>query len=362
MPPMVKLKNITQKVVSSINFLSGSSRRQWYRYAQHRPLTAVLCYHNVTCELGRNDSFDFEEGITAKDFEAQLKFMLRYFRPVRPSQVHLEDDNPLPRFAVTFDDGLENNFSVAAPILKKLEIPAAFYVVSDYVGTDKVFWWERLAYILRSTHKPSLLTKPFIPDSWKHTDVPDEFQLNNFHTREKTHTELCLLLKQGHHREIDPIIEIIEEILEIEGPTTGREFPLMDWNQLKELSRQGFEIGGHSASHMNLGKADAGDLEREIANSIKEIESHLKQKVLTFAYPYGRSNNRTNHAEEVVGSSGCLSAFTFERQLVVGNQNKFALPRISFKKGWSCACAFHIHNAFLATKSCQESIKGSQIQ
>ena len=80
--------------------------------------------------------------------------MLRYFKPVKPSEAFLDENTPGLRFAVTFDDGLEDNYKVAAPILARLGVPAAFYVVSDYVGTDKTFWWKTLAFIFRATKKP----------------------------------------------------------------------------------------------------------------------------------------------------------------------------------------------------------------
>ena len=43
-------------------------------------------------------------------------------------RMHYEEGHPLPpkSFAVTFDDGFENNLTVAAPVLVGLKIPATF--------------------------------------------------------------------------------------------------------------------------------------------------------------------------------------------------------------------------------------------
>jgi peptidoglycan/xylan/chitin deacetylase (PgdA/CDA1 family) len=43
---------------------------------------------------------------------------------------------------ITFDDGYRDNFLYAAPILKKYNVPATFFVTSGYIGTDKVFPWD----------------------------------------------------------------------------------------------------------------------------------------------------------------------------------------------------------------------------
>jgi peptidoglycan/xylan/chitin deacetylase (PgdA/CDA1 family) len=44
--------------------------------------------------------------------------------------------------AVTFDDGYRDNFDLAAPVLEKLSLPATFFVVTQWMGTDIVPWWD----------------------------------------------------------------------------------------------------------------------------------------------------------------------------------------------------------------------------
>src|SRR5438046_566664 len=43
--------------------------------------------------------------------------------------------------AITFDDGYRDNFENAVPVLEKLSVPAPFFVVSQWIGTDVVPWW-----------------------------------------------------------------------------------------------------------------------------------------------------------------------------------------------------------------------------
>ncbi len=45
--------------------------------------------------------------------------------------------------AITFDDGYRDNFENAAPVLEELRLPATFFVVSQWMGTDVVPWWDR---------------------------------------------------------------------------------------------------------------------------------------------------------------------------------------------------------------------------
>ena len=46
---------------------------------------------------------------------------------------------PAGAFAVTFDDGYENNFTHARPILKELNVPATIFVATKYLDSDRPF-------------------------------------------------------------------------------------------------------------------------------------------------------------------------------------------------------------------------------
>src|SRR5262245_41899615 len=147
----VKLARTLHKLTSPLLYASGGYFRRWHTRARRQPFTIVLIYHPVVPEgTLASKRFGIERSLPARVFDAQLRFMLRHFVPVRASQA--QDPSPAPmRFAVTLDDGYEDNFRVAAPILQRLGVPATFYVVSDFVGTDRLFWWEQLAEMIRST-------------------------------------------------------------------------------------------------------------------------------------------------------------------------------------------------------------------
>ena len=50
---------------------------------------------------------------------------------------------------LTFDDGYQNNFSEALPVLQDLEVPGVFYVATDYITHRMPYWFDRLDFALQ---------------------------------------------------------------------------------------------------------------------------------------------------------------------------------------------------------------------
>jgi len=65
---------------------------------------------------------------------------------------------------------------------------------------------------------------------------------------------------------------------------------LMGWKQLAELADSGVEIGSHSLTHPDLTRLDAQACERELHESLEELQQKLQVPVESFAYPFGFMN------------------------------------------------------------------------
>jgi peptidoglycan/xylan/chitin deacetylase (PgdA/CDA1 family) len=79
-------------------------------------------------------------------FERYCRFFRRHFNVIslRALVSKLERREVLTRdLAITFDDGYRDNFEHAAPVLERLGLPATFFVVSQWISSDVVPWWDR---------------------------------------------------------------------------------------------------------------------------------------------------------------------------------------------------------------------------
>ncbi len=79
-------------------------------------------------------------------FERHCRFFSRHFRVIALADLvkKLERGESLNRhLAITFDDGYRDNFENALPVLEKLSLPATFFVVSQWIGSEAWPWWDR---------------------------------------------------------------------------------------------------------------------------------------------------------------------------------------------------------------------------
>jgi peptidoglycan/xylan/chitin deacetylase (PgdA/CDA1 family) len=97
-------------------------------------------------------------------------------------------------------------------------------------------------------------------------------------------------------------------------------------SQIKELSQyKNIEFGSHSYSHKNLQKLTLKDLEFEILDSKKWLEDNLNLPIRTFAYPFGKYDDRSL---KILKSSDYNHAFNTKFGFVNNKKNNFEIPRI----------------------------------
>jgi peptidoglycan/xylan/chitin deacetylase (PgdA/CDA1 family) len=102
----------------------------------------VIAFHRVNDQLPG-------DGLTCggAKFEAFCRFFRRYFTVVPFSEqvAAVRDGRPMGgTLSITFDDGYRDNFEVAAPILRKLGLPATFFVTTGFIGSQVVPFWDEL--------------------------------------------------------------------------------------------------------------------------------------------------------------------------------------------------------------------------
>lgn len=113
---------------------------------------------------------------------------------------------------------------------------------------------------------------------------------------------------------------------DVEGRPKEKKFKLMNLEEIKEFYASGLvEIGGHTTVHLDMPTIDEHILKKDLEISKKKIEEITKKKIISFAYPWGKNNEKSRQLVKDIGyqfavstesGSPCFSDNLFEIQRV----------------------------------------------
>jgi peptidoglycan/xylan/chitin deacetylase (PgdA/CDA1 family) len=270
------------------------------KYGRHtrlykEPQLLVLMYHRILPKQDPRAVFE-EPGmmVTPETFKMHMSIVKQHFEVLPLSQwiKCKKNGEPLPArcCAITFDDGWADNYEYAYPILQELELPATIFLVSDMIGTNQLFWPERVARLLTAIalNCPEKWTLPSL--NWiKNGTLSYDF--NSTPPNQGQLSEIINQLKALGDTEIHGHIDTIETELKLNTKSLPS---LLDWQQLSEMCASGLiEAGSHTRRHIRLTAGQSEEiLKQEIIECQSHIENRLGQKADTFCYPNGDHSPR----------------------------------------------------------------------
>lgn len=86
----------------------------------------------------------------------------------------------------------------------------------------------------------------------------------------------------------------------------------MNWDQVREMHRNGIDFGGHTINHPILTRVAPEVARAEIVGSKTQIESQLGETIISFAYPNGMRSDVNSEIEKITADSGFKTAFTLQ--------------------------------------------------
>ncbi len=103
--------------------------------------------------------------------------------------------------------------------------------------------------------------------------------------------------------------------------------PWMDWDQVRAIHAQGFEIGSHTMNHADLGRVGPEQAWQELTRSKAKLEDELGAEVTLFAYPFGRTENMNEENRALVREAGYRCCCSCCGGFVTPQDDPFRLKR-----------------------------------
>lgn len=321
-----------REIVASLVTYSGMIVPLRWLSRRHVSIIPILTYHGVSNDPA--ESF-IDDGLVAppvQTFEKQMDYMKRhyhvitfheFFQIINNNQSELLDGR---KAIITFDDGYKNNYDVVFPILKKRDLRATVFLVTDCIEEGEMFWFEKISFLIKRTKKERLTLRTIPGKRWS---------IRRAKERLAAIRDIKRICKEVEDTERICILNELCESLGFETLKKGAPRIVLSWNEVIEMSEYGIEFGSHTLSHPVLTRLDDRRLEAELAESKKSIEEKIGQEVVSFAYPGGTHNQRVQEAVKKAGYSFGLaynhglfhyppaSFYNIDRVLVEG---EFSLP------------------------------------
>lgn len=198
--------------------------------------------------------------------------------------------------SITYDDGSQNQFKVALPIMERLKLPATFFIITGPVKGSvhpPKFVGRRVDEIIAET-----ATVPTNPDNFferasaclylgyagtlPYYNKADEFYESG--KPEQAHKVMDTLYMKVRNKELKPGKDTSMEMAQEEGLT---------WDAVKKDAAKGYEFASHTVTHAHLAILDSANMGYELKKSKDEILRHLGAKYTFSAeVPFGIEDKR----------------------------------------------------------------------
>ena len=320
-------KQAIKKWIARILFSTGLLRTIGFLriHLFRRPALIILCYHRIT-----EDAFQISpQCVLLSDLENQAAFFSKQcdIWPLSNVLDYLEGDLRLRRDTVvfTFDDGYADNYEYAFPILKKYRIPATFFVAAEPLIDRKPYWFDQLADLLNRVGPDRIF--PLSAGHPALSDLFETYRTDDVPGRKRIAGKIFTYLKNLPEEERARIIASFpgqDDVLS--GRSEPPQSRMMTVEQILEMTREGYDIGGHSVTHPVFSKLDDRRLREEIEGALSALAG-LGIKAATFAYPFGGLDDIGGAAPSFLAQSGIRLGVTAEERAVLLKDDPLLLPR-----------------------------------
>lgn len=295
--------------------IAGAYRWSGVPRVRHKGTVAILAYHRVLSAEDLRASI-VQPGMYVRDdvFEMHMEYLRERFEILSLSEL-------LQRWragrwndggaacVITFDDGWLDNYRYAYPILRRYNLAATIFLPTDFIGTSRWFWPERLGYLLRAVDTPSCAPErreAFYQalggtlqgegtnkaSSWETAARPDSYDRL---------IEACKELEAGR---LERLLANLSDILGMTVPETR---VVMNWEEVREMSQHGITFGSHSCSHRLMTQLPEKEARQEATASYERLRENGANVVPVFCYPNGNYNDLVQRVAREAGYEAAAS-------------------------------------------------------
>src|SRR5690349_21269394 len=256
---------------------------------------------------------------SAEQFEALLAHVKRNYSvlPLTDAIRRLYNGTlPARAVAITLDDGYADNLSVAAPILKRLQLPATVFIATGYLDGDCMFN-DVVIHAIRAAKQERLELAHLGLGAYSLASIADRRSAIN-----QIIGRIKYLPAAERSRRAQSILDACA--------TTAPVGLMLKRELVRSLIDFGLDVGGHTITHPILTNISPSDAWHEIQAGKEELEQLIRRSVSLFAYPNGcPGSDYTGEHVRMVRDAGFLAGATTARGVASRESDPLQLPRFA---------------------------------
>ena len=231
-------------------------------------------------------------------FQLPCLFLLFFVNTAVRGQTEITkwQDGKTGAVSITYDDGSINQFKYALPVMKRLKLPATFYIITGPIPGSKYqgkFIGRPVQEIIDETATvPTNADNFFERESaakylgYIGADALYDSTANLFEDDkvEQAYKATDLLYSKVRNGSLEKGNELTMEVAGEKGLT---------WDSIKLYASQGYEFASHTVTHAHMAVLDTTNMFYELEKSKEDIRDHLGDKYcFTAEIPFGIEHPR----------------------------------------------------------------------
>ena len=299
----------------------------------------IVMYHYVR-NVNETD-YPNIKGLLIKNFVGQINYLIKNYKIIRLEEYieFLKGNRSIPENScvLSFDDGFKDHYVNVFPILKEKKISACFFPQTSQLSNWKVPPVHKVHFLLAKIGVNKFAAefnqnlKKYFPRLFNEFFVSDKMHKNMWNQLDDPLT--CNLKQSVGEIGLKEKIVILDVIFGkyFKDETKFCKELYMNWDEMREMLKEGMSFGGHSINHPSLNKLSEEEQLYEMKESKVVMERNLKTKIELFAYPYSLYNNTTLSILKKIGfTCGLLAEGGINKGIVdpfrIGRTDTIELP------------------------------------
>lgn len=250
-------------------------------------------------------------------FEKQIRYIKENYFLLRSEEDWNAADGKRAA-VITFDDGYEDIYTNALPILEKHNVPATVFVATCNLDTDEEFWWDELERIVFGS-KEGVSGLYFNGE-----EISLDTSTDKVDACYRLHPYFKRMDYSKRNQELKCLASMLESNLDRSYCRS------MSSNQLLNLSKSPLmTIGGHTVTHSCLANESTDTQDWEITQSKEKIENIIGRRIEVFSYPFGQVGDFSEETIHIAKKCGYKKVFAAFLGIASDNTNYGYMPRIN---------------------------------